>query len=396
MNDTTLRLHKLDIGTVIDLEAPRPLWTEHFVTSRGHGPSCSLADANALFATTARCLAEDRIAPMQDKVYGTAAARQSLLAARRGAWMAAGLDPELPVTYIEYQLLGDDVFAGQQVWGLAPRSGADVTLETVDAAEQRGRLLRAPGLRALILQAIDGLPATSEVDQAAAMFRRASAALATVDLRYRDTIRTWLYFDRLLDWYDDFNAVRSAHHKLEAVPDIGMPASTGIQGSAGTRACFMDLLALQVADSGPLQVQLIRRTARQDGAYTYGSAFSRGMYWQAGAGRTVFVSGTASIDAAGNSVYIGDAEAQAVETLLAVAGVLAEAGAKLSQITMATVFCKTVQAWEAFEEVMNLLGIDRFPHISVIGDVCRDDLLIEIEAMAACASPADASDEGLS
>ena len=38
VNDTTLRLHKLDIGTVIDLEAPRPLWPEHFVTSRGHGP----------------------------------------------------------------------------------------------------------------------------------------------------------------------------------------------------------------------------------------------------------------------------------------------------------------------------------------------------------------------
>ncbi len=381
----------LHAGRVIDHAAPRPLWTEHLITATGVAPSCSAPTASDLLAAVARRLAEQSIEPLQEKLYGTPEARSDLLAARAAAWSAAGLDPSLPVTYVEYQLVGDGDFAGQQVWGLT--AGDDVHVETVTANGRPARQLRAPGLQALLLSSVQGLAATSEVQQAEAMFRGASAGLADHDLRYNQVVRTWIYFARLLDWYDDFNAVRSAHHEREEVGAKSMPASTGIQGRMGQAACFMDVLAVQSVDDGPLRTTPIRRTARQDGAFTYGSAFSRGLIWQAGEARTVFVSGTASINGDGDSVHIDNAEAQTFETLMAIAGVLAEAGGRLEHIAMATVFCKNLDAFEAFRRITQALEIAEFPAIFTVGDVCRHDLLIEIEAVATCMAPS-ATDGG--
>jgi len=43
--------------------------------------------------------------------------------------------------------------------------------------------------------------------------------------------RTWLYLDNLLDWYDDFNVVRTSFFRKHDVFRGLVPASTGIGGS---------------------------------------------------------------------------------------------------------------------------------------------------------------------
>ncbi len=144
----------------------------------------------------------------------------------------------------------------------------------------------------------------------------------------------------------------------------------------------MDVLALQSDDAARASVVPIRRSPRQDASFNYGSAFSRGMAFAIDGRRTVHVSGTASIDASGASIHVGNAEMQSLETLLCIAAILEEQGGGLENITSATLFCKTPAALEAWTRVTRLLRLPAFPRICVLADVCRHDLLVEMEAVA--------------
>lgn len=149
----------------------------------------------------------------------------------------------------------------------------------------------------------------------------------------------------------------------------------------------MDLLAVE----GPGAVRTpIHATSRQEPAFLYGSAFSRGMSLEAGGLELVFVSGTASIDRSGATVHRGDPAAQIEETLLCVEAVLAARGRSLDDVGLATLFCKTPEVLRAYREVAPRFG--DLPVVPVLADVCRPELLVEIEAFAVV----PAHEEGIS
>ena len=144
----------------------------------------------------------------------------------------------------------------------------------------------------------------------------------------------------------------------------------------------MDVLALRSGRHAEVIAEPIRCSPRQDQSFNYGSAFSRGMAFNIEGKKTVHISGTASINTAGASTHIGDAECQSLETLMSIAAILAEQGGGLENITSATLFCKNQEAWEAWQRVTRLLQVPDFPKICVLADVCRDDLLVEMESVA--------------
>jgi len=67
---------------------------------------------------------------------------------------------------------------------------------------------------------------------------------------------------------------------------------------------------------------------------------------------------------------------------MSIAAILGEQGGGLEDITSATLFCKNREAWEAWKRATKLLGIPEIPKLCVIADVCRHDLLVEMEAVA--------------
>ena len=67
---------------------------------------------------------------------------------------------------------------------------------------------------------------------------------------------------------------------------------------------------------------------------------------------------------------------------VAMSQILEEQGGSLASITSATLFCKDRAAYEAWQRVSRLLRIPAIPKISVLADVCRHDLLVEMEAVA--------------
>ena len=121
---------------------------------------------------------------------------------------------------------------------------------------------------------------------------------------------------------------------------------------------------------------------RQNEATEYGSAFARGMALTLGEWRYVLVSGTASIDDRGATVHVGDFERQTRQTLDAVASVLEEGGASIADLDQATAFLKNPCDSRAFDRILENTGLGGVPLVTVEADVCRDDLLFEIDATA--------------
>jgi enamine deaminase RidA (YjgF/YER057c/UK114 family) len=346
--------------------------------------------ADDLLAQVAASVAERGIQPIQEKFYGLSGARADVLKKREAAWRREELDIAVPVTWIQGAPLLDGDFVGVQIWGIVPHDGRNGVTTVANPATGPGRLWTGRGFRMLHLPAIRGVIAGGAlagdaVAQARQMFVNASLGLKAHGMDFRNVRRTWIYLARLLEWYAEFNQVRTAHYRPAGFGTEGgtaFPASTGIQGRSGEEECMMDVLALDSGGPAYAVAAPICRSPRQDASFNYGSAFSRGMAFEIEGRRTVHISGTASINAAGASVHVGDAEMQSLETLMCIAAILEEQGGGLANITSATLFCKNREAWAAWNRVSRLLQIPAFPKVCVTADVCRHDLLVEMEVVA--------------
>ena len=128
---------------------------------------------------------------------------------------------------------------------------------------------------------------------------------------------------------------------------------------------------------------MIRRLiagGNQDSAGNYGSAFSRAAAAVSPAGHAVFISGTAAINEQGETNYAGNVRAQIEMTIDNVRAILSDMNCSDRHVVQAIVYCKTPEVEEAFVSGWGDLS---WPHFTVIADICRDDLLFEVEATAA-------------
>jgi enamine deaminase RidA (YjgF/YER057c/UK114 family) len=368
----------------------RVSFVEYHITASVQGSLRASQAADDVFTQIAAILIGRKIQPMQEKVYGRRSASAEILAHRDAVYRERGLDRTMPVTWIEGTPLGTCDFVGVQLWGIAPRNG-EVCITTVENPHTgRGRLWKGNGYELLHLASVrgtapDGNLPSGHVAQATNMFTNIGQAVQTFGMKYTNVIRTWIYVDRLLEWYGDLNRVRTGIYRAAGFGAAGghpFPASTGIMGRSDNEECIVDVLALKAEAPEAAAAVPVLRSPRQDSSFNYGSAFSRGMAIEIEGRRTVHISGTASINTAGASTYLGDAEHQSLETLLSISAILEEQGGSLQNITSATLFCKNKEAWEAWERVTKLLEVPKLPKICVIADVCRDDLLVEMEAVA--------------
>jgi enamine deaminase RidA (YjgF/YER057c/UK114 family) len=164
--------------------------------------------------------------------------------------------------------------------------------------------------------------------------------------------------------------------------DGQIPASTGIEGcNARGGWCALDLLAIQALPGGRVEARRLH-SRKQNEATEYGSAFARAMEVSLGDARCVFVSGTASIDDHGATVHAGDFEAQARFTIEAVQSLLEGTGGRLADVAQATAFLKSPGDGRALERIVERSGLASAPLLTTVADVCRDDLLFEIDAVA--------------
>jgi 2-iminobutanoate/2-iminopropanoate deaminase len=143
----------------------------------------------------------------------------------------------------------------------------------------------------------------------------------------------------------------------------------------------------------PVQKRAISNPEVLNEAPVYGSAFSRGMRIDLNGLVILLISGTASIDDDGRTLYEGDLRAQTRRTFQNIEALLAAEGATWKDIVRTTCYLRDIERdYAAFnEERTNFYreqGLDPLPASTGIQAIlCRPDLLIEIEAIAMFQTP---------
>lgn len=217
--------------------------------------------------------------------------------------------------------------------------------------------------------------------QARSAFEVMQTALAQCGFAVTDTVRTWIYLDRLLEWYDEFNAVRTAFFEETGIFNAMVPASTGIgAGNPFGAAIMMDVLAVQPRDSRVSIREVV--SPLQNPALDYKSSFSRAVELAFPTHRALYISGTASIAPDGKTVHQDDPGAQIELTMDVINALLRSRDMEWSDLFRGIVYFKDMAHRPLFEECCRARNIPGFPLAVSHADVCRHDLLFEIEVDA--------------
>lgn len=239
-------------------------------------------------------------------------------------------------------------------------------------------------------------------------FEQIRSLFGSVNVRFDQVIRTWLYLGGIVDdegptqRYKELNRARTDFYRditfladrlLPGSQGQIFPASTGI-GTEG-RGIMMSAIALVTdrQDIRAVPLENPRQTPAFDYAHCYSPAspkFSRAMALSCGNYATIFISGTASITDS-ETQHVGDAAAQTHETLTNIEALISEEnlgrhglpglGTSLDGLALVRVYIKRPEDYERTRAACEQ-RLGEVPTIYAIGDVCRPELLVEIEGIA--------------
>jgi len=225
-------------------------------------------------------------------------------------------------------------------------------------------------------------PSQSREAQARSVFERIESALAQVDMNFTHVARTWLYLDRLLDWYGEFNAVRTTFFRERGVFNKMVPASTGI-GAASPRGAAVMAGAIAIRPRSDRTRIFAVQSPLQCPAIDYRSSFSRAVEIVRSGGRQLWISGTASIASDGTSAHVGDIDRQIELTMKVIHAILHSRRMDWQNTTRAIAYFRNATDIPLFQTWCKRHGLRDFPVVYFPSTVCREELLFEVELDAA-------------
>ena len=239
-------------------------------------------------------------------------------------------------------------------------------------------------------------------------FERMRDVLASRGFSCPQMLRTWLYLGDIVgpegktQRYKELNRARTDFY--EGIPFLQRHLAPGVQGavypaSTGIGTSNHDIMMSCIAIATERKdIQLLPlENPHQVSAFDYGQCyslqspkFSRAMAILGPEVVTTLVSGTASIVDA-ETCHLGDVERQTqqtldnIEALIArenfVAHGVAAAGATLKDMVLARVYVKRQEDYEKVRAICRA-RLGELPVTFAMADVCRPDLLVEIEGIA--------------
>ncbi len=328
----------------------------------------------AMFSRLALVLKESEATLVHLMVFGSIPAGAAAMQAMRRLFGRI----DWPVTWVEGASCGGGPIAGMQVCAFTGGEVQRVVLngQVVGSvyADGAARHCRLGGLG-------QGRCLASPAHQTHQTLEQLQQALALAGFSLTDTVRTWFFLDDIVRWYGDFNRVRTQVYSGIKFHTGSLPASTGVAGRnpAGT-ALVAGARALQPAN--PATHAAAVASPLQCAASAYGSSFSRAMEISSAAGRRLFISGTASIALEGRTLWPGDARRQVGLTMGVVEAILHSRGFTLSDLTRATAYFKHPADLRTFSDWCAARDLRSLPVVTTHCDLCREDLLFELEADA--------------
>ena len=286
-------------------------------------------------------------------------------------WVAGAACDSQPVAGLQVHLFTghvDRLQLGRQVMGSVFTDG--------DARQCLiGGLLPAPDL--------------TRPQQTARAIEQLQALLVQAGFELTDVIRTWFFLDQILKWYPDFNRARNGIYSGLKFRTGSLPASTGV-GAANPAGAALALAAWAHRPLAPSAYANEIASPLQCPAPAYGSAFSRAMETSTNQGRRLFLSGTASIAPAGETLWVGDVRQQVRLTMEVVEAILHSRNFTWADLTRATAYFRHPADVGVLADWLGTRQLSSLPVVRTQCDVCRDDLLFELEAEAeTCCQPAN-------
>jgi len=367
-NDETKRAVNLQKSVSPGLEIitlNRKTCQEYFITAAPEGNEC----VESLFQRVAEAVQENKAQVVSQEVFGILDKNGSSMQALKHALGRF----EGPVTWLE------DGHAmnlyGTHIWAV---SGIPVKRLELDGRIV-GSLFEDDYAQYCHL---DGLlprdASRSRSEQTAEIFEQMDTVLLANGMDFNHVLRTWFYNDDILDWYSDFNNVRDSFFHKKQVYERLVPASTGVGGRNATGTALVSgMLAVKAKNEG-VRASVVQ-SPLQFPAVKYGSSFSRAVELDLPDHQRLYISGTASIDPDGTTAHIGDPVAQVTLTMKVVHAILKSRCMSWIDVTRALAYFKHAEDTLTFEKYCTLNDIPPLPVVMVENDICRDELLFEIE-----------------
>jgi enamine deaminase RidA (YjgF/YER057c/UK114 family) len=257
-------------------------------------------------------------------------------------------------------------------------------------------------------QIVPQTTAPAVYDRSLTAFEEMRRLLESTGTRFNQVIRTWLYLGDIVgpegetQRYKELNRARSDFFRdlsfgdgrlAPGIKQPVFPASTGIGTS--NRDVVMSCIALSstrddiqlIPLENPLQVSAFDYSAHYS---PKSPKFARAMAVTCGRFATIFISGTASITAS-ETRYLDDAAGQTRQTLDNIEALISERnflshgmpglGSSLDHLAIVRVYIKRPEDYAKVRAVCEA-RLGELPTIYAIADVCRPELLVEIEGIA--------------
>jgi enamine deaminase RidA (YjgF/YER057c/UK114 family) len=312
---------------------------------------------------------------------------------------------DLPATAFVVQPPCQGKLLAIEAWGVC-RGQGDLDIERVSGNLV---LVRHGGLQwAHCAGIVPQTPAASVYERSISGFHRMRDILASQRFTFDQVIRTWLYLGDIVGSegdtlrYKELNRARADFYEgipflqqqvVVSSPGRVYPASTGIGTS--NRDITMGCIALSTARTDLTLVPL--ENPLQTSAFDYEAAhspqspkFSRAMALVGRRTAAVLISGTASITAS-DTRFVGDIEGQTQQTLDNIEALIARqnferyglsgVGATLDDLVLARVYIKRQEDYAQARAICEQ-RLGELPTIYAVADVCRPELLVEIEGAA--------------
>jgi enamine deaminase RidA (YjgF/YER057c/UK114 family) len=350
------------------IEFQRAAGTEYFITAVPQGDE----SPHDVFQKAAQVVRQNQAQVISQEIFGIVDTDGKA----GNAWRQAFQGIQGPVTWLEDGHKGP--LCGTHIWAIANAR--------INRVESAGKVVGAwfddSWAKYCRLGGIfpDDVSA-SRSEQASNAINKLQHILQAEKMDYQQVFRTWFYNDNILQWYDDFNHVRNDIYQKWGIFDRLVPASTGVGGRNTTGAALVGGLLAVLPKSDQCRVQAVT-SPLQNPALDYGSSFSRAVELSLPDHRRIFVSGTASIDPDGNTVHPDDPQAQVKLTMEVVCAILKSRNLDWADVTRSLAYFKHAHDAPLFEQYRKDNQIPDFPVVIAENDICRDDLLFELEADA--------------
>jgi enamine deaminase RidA (YjgF/YER057c/UK114 family) len=214
-------------------------------------------------------------------------------------------------------------------------------------------------------------------DQTIDVFNQMQCALNSIGLDFSNTLRTWLFVNDILSWYKQLNRARDNFYARQDIFNKLVPASTGIGlANPAGYALTTELFAAKPKNE-TIRIEKVT-SPMQCEALDYKSAFSRATKLTSPGQSRMYISGTASIAQNGDTIFLDDTANQIEMALKVVDSLIKNEGMDWPNTVLAMAYFKDNKDFPLFDECCKRFSID-IPHVKIEADICRHDLLFEIE-----------------